>query len=228
MHYNSWITIGIKSSCKWKRKFYIASRNSNNLIIKKHYQTYCKILADVTKETKGLYYNLITNSPNKIKTTWMIVNLETHRKAGNGAIESLHIDCRIINNQQHIADTFNSYFLSIIDISINKNNTHTQNKYNPNPNNNNSPFQSISQINNSAYTKSKRISTTSEMEKIIRSLKSKDSHGYNEISTTLLRISSSFISSHLNNICSEVVTKGIIPDKLTFSIIMPLYKKGNE
>jgi len=110
----------------------------------------------------------------------MIVNLETHRKASNGTNESLHIDCRIINNQQHIADTFNSYFLSIADISINKNNIHTQNKYNPNADNNNSPLQSMSQIRKSAYTKIKRILTTSEMKKIMKSLKSKDSHGYDE------------------------------------------------
>jgi len=86
----------------------------------------------------------------------------------------------------------------------------------------------MSQIHNSAYTKIKRISTTSEKEIIIKSLKSKDSHAYDEISTNLLRISSPFTSSHLNNICSKVVTKGIILDKLIFCIIMPLYKKGNE
>jgi hypothetical protein len=74
----------------------------------------------------------------------------------------------------------------------------------------------------------KRISTNFEMEKIIKFFKSKDSHGYDEISTKLLRINSPFISSHLNYICNKVVTKGIFPDKLKFSIIMPLYKKGNE
>ena len=47
------------------------------------------------------------------------------RKARNAAAESFNIDSRIINNQQHIADTFNSYFLSIADnININNNNTH--------------------------------------------------------------------------------------------------------
>ena len=73
-----------------------------------------------------------------------------------------------------------------------------------------------------------RVSTTFEMENIINSLKSKDSHGYDEISTQLLRISSPFITARLNYICNKVVTKGIFPDKLKFSIIMPLCKKGNE
>jgi hypothetical protein len=40
----------------------------------------------------------------------MIVNLETHRKSSNAAIESLNNDDKIINNEKHIADTFNNYF----------------------------------------------------------------------------------------------------------------------
>jgi len=32
---NSWITIGVKTSCQQKRELYIASRNSDNSIIEK-------------------------------------------------------------------------------------------------------------------------------------------------------------------------------------------------
>ena len=79
-----------------------------------------------------MYYdNQITNSINKIKTTQEIVNLETCRKARNAAIESFNIDSRIIDKQQHIADTFNSYFLSVADNINISNNAHTQNRYNP-------------------------------------------------------------------------------------------------
>ena len=35
---NSWLTISIKTFCKQKREVYIASRNSNNSIIKKTLQ----------------------------------------------------------------------------------------------------------------------------------------------------------------------------------------------
>ena len=86
----------------------------------------------------------------------MIVNLEAHRNSNNAAIEFLNIDGRIVNNEQHIADAFNNYFLSIADnINVNDNNAHTQNKYNPNSDNN-IPLQSVSQIHNSPYTKIKR------------------------------------------------------------------------
>ena len=92
----------------------------------------------------------------------MIVNLETHRKSSNAAIESLNVDGGIVNNELHIADTFNNYFLSIADnININNNNNaHTKNKYKPNSDNNNIPLQSVSQIHNSPYTKIKRKPTT--------------------------------------------------------------------
>jgi hypothetical protein len=40
--------------------------------------------------------------------------------------------------------------------------------------------------------------TTKEIERIIKSLKTKNSYGYNEISTKILKISGPFISSPIN------------------------------
>ena len=54
--------------------------------------------------------------------------------------------------------------------------------------------------------------TTSEIENIIKTLKPKNSYGYDEISTKLLKISAPFISLPLNYICNKVITKGIFPD----------------
>jgi hypothetical protein len=76
-----WIT-GIKTSCMQKRKLYLLSRNSTNQLIKDHYKHYCNILSKVIRETKKRHYDKqIKNSTNKNKTTWDIVNKETHRKA---------------------------------------------------------------------------------------------------------------------------------------------------
>ena len=43
-----------------------------------------------------------------------------------------------------------------------------------------------------------KCATTEEIEQIIKSLKMKNSYGYDEISTKILKISSPVISSHLN------------------------------
>jgi len=65
--------------------------------------------------------------------------------ASNDTNESLNIDGRIVNKQQHIADTFNSYFPSMADniTIVNNNNPQTENKYSPNTDNKNSLLQYV-------------------------------------------------------------------------------------
>jgi hypothetical protein len=53
----TWITVGIKTSCKSKRELYLASKNTNGLRLKSHYKIYCKILSNISKEAKRNNYN---------------------------------------------------------------------------------------------------------------------------------------------------------------------------
>ena len=69
--------------------------------------------------------------------------------------------------------------------------------------------------------------STQEIERIINSLQSKSSHGYDEISTKT-KISAPFISSPLNYICNRSLSTGIFPTRLKYSVIKPLYKKGDK
>ena len=69
---------------------------------------------------------------------------------------------------------------------------------------------------------------TSEIENIIKTLKPNNSYRYDKISTKLLKITANFTSSPLNYICIKVITEGVFPDRLKYSIIMPLYKKRNK
>ena len=58
--------------------------------------------------------------------------------------------------------------------------------------------------------------TTGEIEKIIKELKSKKSCGYDEITTKILKISSPFIVSPLTYICNRMLSTGTFPDRLKF------------
>jgi hypothetical protein len=60
---------------------------------------------------------------------------------------------------------------------------------------------------------SSKPTMTKEIENIIEALKSQNSQGYDDISTKILKISSSFISSPLNYVCNETVSTGIFPDR---------------
>jgi len=65
----AWITTGIKVSSQYKRDLYLLCRSTNDPKLKNHYKTYCRILSDVIKTAKKLYYNkLITNSKSKVKS----------------------------------------------------------------------------------------------------------------------------------------------------------------
>jgi hypothetical protein len=66
--------------------------------------------------------------------------------------------------------------------------------------------------------------TTEEIERIIKSLKIKNSCGYDEISTKILKISSPFKSSPINYICNEMLFWGVFPDRLKYATIKPPHK----
>jgi hypothetical protein len=63
---------------------------------------------------------------------------------------------------------------------------------------------------------------------IIKSLKSKNSHGYDEVPTKLLKICAPYICSPLTYICNKSISSGNFPDHFKYSIIKPLYKKGDK
>jgi hypothetical protein len=50
----SWITLGIKISCRCKICLYLHARDSDDVILKNYYKQYCKTLKSVIKEAKGI------------------------------------------------------------------------------------------------------------------------------------------------------------------------------
>ena len=70
---NSWLTSGIRISCKHKICLYLLTKGSDDVIFKNYWKQYCKTLITVIKEAKkNMYNNRIINSTNKMRTTWNI------------------------------------------------------------------------------------------------------------------------------------------------------------
>jgi hypothetical protein len=70
--------------------------------------------------------------------------------------------------------------------------------------------------------------STHEIEKIIKSLISKNTGGYDEISTRILKLSAQYIISPLTYICSTIPNSGTFPDMLKYAIIKEVFKIGND
>jgi hypothetical protein len=69
------------------------------------------------------------------------------------------------------------------------------------------------------------VSNTEVEKKINKYLKSKNSHGYGEISVKILKLNSQFITSPLTFIYNKSLSTGTFPTGLKFSVVRPLYKK---
>jgi len=194
--------------------------DNNETEHKLYYKHYCKVLSKVIKEAKKLYYKeVITKSKNKMKTTWNIVHKETNNLTNEKNVKSLRINNHVVYNQITIAKEFNNYFLSIAGSTSNKRINKKDDEASPLQNlfkYFNQPFKDISW----PYTSAKEIN------KIIGSLKDKNSSGYDEISTKI--ISKPFIISPLINTCNKMLAHGIYPERLKFSLIKPIYKSGDK
>jgi hypothetical protein len=95
--------------------------------LKRHYQVYCKILANVIDEAKRTHYDKkIQNSSNKCKATWDVIKELTNNQHSHPDIQDLIIDNKHLKDQQDIIDACNNYFSSVIDKINIKNMTNTE------------------------------------------------------------------------------------------------------
>jgi hypothetical protein len=134
------------------------------------------------------------------------------------------IDTKHLKDQQDIADAFNKYFSSIIyKISINNTNNKTDKG-------NFLTFHHYQEQNYSYPSSPLVIKTfsTKEIPSIIKALKTKKSYGYDEIYTKVLKISATYTCSPLTHILNKSILSGIFPDRMKFSIVTPIYKKGDK
>jgi hypothetical protein len=103
-----WITQGIRKSCKHKRALFLLTKNSNNPSLNWHYKMYCNILTKVINEEKKMYYNKrITNSTNKTKTTWKIINELLGKHNSSQDIHKLTLEDKHFTNHNDIVNLLN-------------------------------------------------------------------------------------------------------------------------
>jgi hypothetical protein len=73
------------------------SRTTQNPEQIRHYEKYCKVLTEVTK--KSFYNKLISNSTNKIKTSWGIVKDVTNTRLVNNSVPSIKYKDPLFQNK---------------------------------------------------------------------------------------------------------------------------------
>jgi hypothetical protein len=157
-----------------------------------------------------------------MKSTWKIINEEKGKTSSSIDIQSLVINYNVIMNRNKIANIFNNYFISIADaVNLDDNkriNTSMTNPINYLTNNFRRPFAKISWQYVCSY----------KIEKIIKSLRTKNKCGYDEISNLSIKLTAPFIISPLTYICHTVLSTGVFPDRLKCAVVKPIFKEGNK
>jgi len=215
---NPWLTSGIRISCATKRYLYVSNRHNRDLNHKVHYKKYCKILSSVIKEAKKMYYDSrIQKTNNKVKATWNVIKTATNNKTSNKSTSTSEL-----KNTQKTADAFNLYFSEITE-HLNEE-TIKKNRY--------KRVDPLIHLRTNFIKVDESIklknTTTHEIDKIICSLKTRDSHGYDGISTRILKLSAPYIVSPLTLIINRILLSGIFPDRLKYSEVKLLFKGGNS
>ena len=116
------------------------------------------------------------------------------------------IDSKHLHDQQDIADAFNNHFSSIID-DIRNNNVNNQNNSAKVP-----QYHLVQKYVIPPPPLIIKTFSTKEIISIIKALKTKNLHGFDEISTKLLKISATYISYHI------IYFPSIDPYRITKSI----------
>jgi hypothetical protein len=173
-----------KNQCCFKRDLYLISRNSKDPNIKNYYKAYCKLLSRSIIEIKRSYYdNQISNSNNKIKSTWNIVKAITGRKSDHDVIPILSSHDKSFINPKIVSDSFNKYYLSVADNIINN----TFNNYNSTDRSTN-PIEYLSHIYKTTFPTIKyNFASTNEIENSFKNFETTNSCGYDEIPVKILK-----------------------------------------
>jgi len=159
-------------------------RCSNDLNLKIYYKRYCAVQSKVILTAKKLHYNKIIHGfKNKMKSIWKIINEEKGKTKSSTDIQSLIIIIihnNVIMNQNKIVNIFNNYFISITDTVNSDNNKHINtsitNPINYLTNKFRRPFPKINW----------QYASTYKIRKIIKSLRTKNTCGYDEISNLIV------------------------------------------
>ncbi|GFG34228.1 hypothetical protein Cfor_09168 [Coptotermes formosanus] len=180
-----WLSPGIRTSCLRKRELYLLTKHNNGPKMLNDYKLYCKVLSRVITAAKKSYYNkYISASVNRTRAAWNVVKMLTGNKYNHNKIIHMNINDDPTDNYQLIVNSFNKYFSTITDKTVSE-----TPQYSDSTLQNMNPLDYLHKVFSQPFPQMQLKSTCiKELKGIIKSLKTKDSCGYDEISNKILKV----------------------------------------
>lgn len=212
----SWITTGIMNSCNTKESLYNLWRKyPDNSKLQLEYKKYDKILSKVIMDAKHKYEISTFRKVGKdSKNVWNYINSKLNRKKTNkGKVNSIEYNGNKYESLDDIGNIFNNFFADIGETLAN--NINVPRGENP---------ELPKRHDNSFYL---HYTNSSEIEKIIKSLKNK-AGGVDGISVKVLKLVAGYILTPLEHIFNLCIFKAEWPSALKIAEIIPIHKSGNK
>jgi hypothetical protein len=219
---NKWITHGIIKSIEYRDALHLklkrcVSSNSNYDTLKHNISVYNCILKKTIREARmSYYYTAFEKYKFDIKSTWKTIGEVLSRRRGKSSIDEIIINDELITDKSAIANEFNKFFVnigaklaSLIDCKDKK----SFKSYLKNVINSRFHFELIDEAH---------------VLKVIQSLKSKTSYGYDGISTCLLKKIAHILVHPLTLIINQSLVSGIVPEAIKIAKVIPLHKKDDK
>lgn len=211
-----WITPQICKLIKRKNEILKRSRrNPSNLRLADYSKKLVKSVRNTIRERKNSYYSgKFDRSRGNLKRTWDVVNeLSGRTNTGNRIDSVFSAHGELLLSSSSIADEFNRYFLDV-------------------------PRGIASQIEapsdpyviESSIAESLFLSPTSAMEvyRVIFSLSTSSSNGFDDISCSILRSVAWNVIDIISHLVNKSFSSGVFPDILKQAVVVPIYKKGDR
>lgn len=209
--YNTWLTKGLRISCKNKRLLKIFIAQTDSTILHNHYKNYEKKLKKSIAIAKKIQYKkFVMTSNNVIKAMWQVVKERTNKNAQKTK-KNMHIfvENKHIEDPCLIANYFNNYFSTLGA---------------PNQGSK-SGRQLTAQRNNSIFI---NPTDRAEVLYLIKKIKNKKSYGFDELPPTLIKECAAELAEPLSFLINQSFAEGIVPDLLKIALVKPLHKKDSR
>jgi hypothetical protein len=216
-----WLTAGIRTSCRNKRKIAYEAKLSNDPTLHSYFKMYKKILRSVIKLAKIKYNsNLLSSSNNKIKTIWKIIQSTTGKSRKGLETIKLLYSSSSIDDPGEVAERLNIVFSDHNDFELDStdfNGSHLKDEIDCETNKFSETLSTFG------------LTNRGEVLRTIMSLSNSSSCGWDEINSKIVKSCSSIISAPLAYIINLAIITGHFPGALKYSIIKPVFKnKGSN
>ena len=217
---SNWITFGLLESLKHRDKLYkqlkkakIGSPRYNDY--KTSLDSYNQILRKTIRLAKSSYCAFqFEKYKSDIRKTWDTLKLILNKNKRRTSPEFFMHNNVKFSDPKEIANQFNNFFTNVgVDNTVS------------NSNSGKSVDTYLKQRSDILFNFD--MIDDSSIFKMITKLETKDSYGYDKLSTRLLKYVGDVVSPALRIITNQSLISGIFPEKIKISKVMPLYKKDD-